>query len=464
MFNNSFKHCCSYFFIITIILCSTSCNQSTINSKEKVEPIHVRVIWTENPSNHAIISWTTLHANGGPHYVYYDTISHRGNLKAYTYKRKAKVNGQITMVEEDREKGVPPGYYHHSEISNLKAATAYYFVVESSGVISEEYYFITAPDDDRPVSIIWGSDSRAGGEREFSPTFSKLLPDIIENTALHEIKGHEARQRMNEVITQIFEDNKNVIAFTHGADYGLTAQWRHLYWWLEDQQAIVAGDNRLLPLIISRGNHDTEIGFKENFWLGNSIEGRTLDTFYYTSNLSAHASLITLNTEISVTGEQRVWLNKTLSLIRGKKRWVVVHYHRPAYPAVKAFKGQTFTRVRNAFVPLFEKHNVDLVAESDGHVLKRTLPIRNGKHDKSGIVYIGEGGLGVPQRPVTDSTRWYVQSPGYAISSHHVHVINFNKDNLHVQAIGIDGEVIDNFIRQPRAKVSTPPTSPKHVR
>ena len=41
---------------------------------------------------------------------------------------------------------------------------------------------------------------------------------------------------------------------------------------------------------------------------------------------------------------------------------------------------------------LFEKYNVDLALESDGHCIKRTVPIRNGKQD-NWVVYVGEGGL-----------------------------------------------------------------------
>ncbi|TXK46757.1 metallophosphoesterase family protein [Pontibacter qinzhouensis] len=421
-------------------------------TEQATEPIHVRVLWTENPANHAIVSWTTLHKLGDAHLVYYDTISHKGDLPAYAHKVAPIRNGKISIVDEDIEKGMPQGFFHHSELNNLEPAKAYYFVVQSNGKQTEEFYFRTAPDDNRPFGIIWGSDSRAGGERTLPDIVTNALPDAIEDIVLPDYTPHQARQSMNEVIAQLVEDNDEIIAFAHGADYSLTSEWRHMYWWFEDHEEIITKDNRLLPLIISQGNHEVEAGFKENFYLDKSEEGRNLDTFYYNTDLSPEVSLITLNTEISVAGDQHEWLEAALATNRKEKKWVMVQYHRPAYPAVKSFMRQTFVRVRKSFVPLFEKYNVDLVAESDGHVLKRTLPIRNNKPDTSGIVYIGEGGLGVPQRPVYDSARWYVQAPGFVQSAHHVHVIRFSKDSLHVQAIGIDGEVLDDFVREPRAK------------
>jgi hypothetical protein len=36
------------------------------------------------------------------------------------------------------------------------------------------------------------------------------------------------------------------------------------------------------------------------------------------------------------------------------------------------------------------------VIESDGHVINRTVPIRNEKKDSTGVVSVGEGDLGVP--------------------------------------------------------------------
>jgi hypothetical protein len=102
-----------------------------------------------------------------------------------------------------------------------------------------------------------------------------------------------------------------------------------------------------------------------------------------------------------------------------------------------------------SWVPLFEEYNVDLVCESDGHVIKRTVPIRDGKHDPSGVVYIGEGGLGVPQRtPKTD--RWYLQPPGMADAGHHVFVLTIDGATLTGRCVGLDGKQFDTFVLQAR--------------
>ncbi len=60
-------------------------------------------------------------------------------------------------------------------------------------------------------------------------------------------------------------------------------------------------------------------------------------------------------------------------------RWVLVNYHKPAFPAVKDPEDYRFARVHEYWVPLFDQYRPDLVIESDGHCLKRTLSILNGQ-------------------------------------------------------------------------------------
>ncbi|CAN5379063.1 metallophosphoesterase family protein [soil metagenome] len=422
---------------LSVLLLFCGCQQTekktTYPDGFDAAPRHVRVIWTEQPSHHAIISWSTLFEKGNENVVYYDTVPRLGRTNQYAFQMKAKRNGEITMLDMDFTEGVPPGYFHHSEINDLLPLTKYFFVVETDGQISDEYYFITAPKEDRTLAVLWGGDSRLGG---INPVYAGNTP-------------HIGRQNMNRVIAGLIDRQEDIFAFLHGADYAKTAEWRHLFWWFEDHQLVKGKDNRLLPLVISRGNHDEAIGFLENFWLGNLSDKNSFN-YYFHTRFTPEVSIITLNTEISVRGDQRGWLEKELAATRPEKRWLVVHYHRPAYPVAQSFNHDTAPRLREAWVPLFEKYNIDLAAESDGHILKRTLPIRNNKPDETGIVYVGEGGLGVPQRVVDDTTRWYIQPPGFAASADNVFMFTFRQDSLLVTAYGADGNVLDEYGRIPR--------------
>ncbi|MGY6558935.1 MAG: purple acid phosphatase family protein [Nitritalea sp.] len=398
----------------------------------QLEIRHARVIWVERPATEAIISWTTLHAQGKESRVLLDT---RPGITAerFALAQRTVRQGAITMTAEDREfTDLPQGFYHHAELKSLQPDTRYYFRIQVDGQLSEEYYFLTASQTDKPVAFMWGGDSRMGGDK---PRYAGLRP-------------HVDRQAMNRRIRTLMEDNPEILAFVHGADYGSTANWMHLYWWFEDQELCKGRDGRILPLVLSRGNHDMQVGFEENFYIGRPRSGSG-EGYYFGTQFSAQFHLLTMNTEISVAGDQYDWLEEALARERLRHRWLVVNYHRPAYPVHKDVNAAPFKRVRDNWVPLFERYTIDLALESDGHTLKRTLPIRNNRPDESGIVYIGEGGLGVPQR-VPDTSRWFIQEPGFATSAHNVHVLRATGEKLHITAFGMEGDTLDHYSRVPR--------------
>jgi hypothetical protein len=82
-------------------------------------------------------------------------------------------------------------------------------------------------------------------------------------------------------------------------------------------------------------------------------------------------------------------------------------------------------------------------------VIKRTVPIRNDKKVEGGIVYVGEGGLGVPQRrPKSD--RWYLQKPGMSGVGHHVMRVTFGKTKMDYEVLLLDRKLADKWQFLPR--------------
>ncbi len=207
---------------------------------------------------------------------------------------------------------------------------------------------------------------------------------------------------------------------------------------MSDYELTVAEDGRMLPIIPTRGNHDRGPIFNSVFGLPDD------DSNYFAINLGAQVRLITLNTEISTAGDQATWLAEELKQSRPGNRWLLAQYHRPAFPAVKAPSSALYS-----WVPLFERYDLDLACEQDGHTIKRTLPIRGNVEDATGVVYIGEGGLGVAQR-TPKSERWYLQSPGMTDSASHVHILTFSADELTGVCQKLDGGVADKFVLKPR--------------
>ena len=226
-------------------------------------------------------------------------------------------------------------------------------------------------------------------------------------------------------------------------------QWKQ---WLSDYDLTTVGkENRLLPIIPTRGNHDFGIFFNEVFDF--PLEHRN----YYATKLSPTVTLLTLNTETSTAGDQLQWLKAQLTQPAGDQRnWLLCQYHKPAFPAVKVPSGAYAN-----WVPLFEEHGVDLCLEADGHCIKRTPPLRDNRIDPTGIVYLGEGGLGVGQRsPKTN--RWFLQPPAVTGTGHHVQLLTFRGNEMTGRVILEDGSTFDEFRLQPRGlrQASKKPASP----
>ena len=389
----------------------------TLNTS--TEPRHVRVTWMENPTAQAVVSWSTT-LPGATHKLHYDTQSRKGNVRQYAHNIANIHSGEYTQSNDDVAYGVKSLYYHHAFLNGLKPNTTYYFVVVSDKSVSREFHFVTAPDDDRPIRVLFGGDSRIGGRDPYL---------------------HEDRRNMNLRMAALAEAHADVIAFCHGGDYYQRAELRYMEPWMTDHELAMPKSGRIIPIIPARGNHDRAIGFEEMFYWPD----RKHD-YYFETRLSKDVALITLNTEISLAGDQRAWLDKALEEARPNHRWLFVQYHKPAYSSVRGWTDGEDRR--HYWVPLFERYHVDLVCESHDHALKRTLPIRQGGPHTHGIPYIGDGGLGVPQRK-PDASRWYLQAPGITNSVHHVHLLEFEKDSLRGRAFGMEGELLDDFTLKP---------------
>lgn len=380
--------------------------------------MHHRVLFIDSPSTKASIAWTTSDELFESHGVHWDTQPRGGDPAKYQNKTHEVRSHPYTHVDDDRDNQIPKNIGHSVLLENLKPATTYYFVVTSGKHVSREFHFVTAPGDGRPLKLLFGGDSRRGPK----------WPEV-----------HEDRRKVNRMIAGLVEKNPEVVAFVHGGDYCAKAEWTFMTDWLSDWELSTTPSGRILPIIPARGNHDRQAVFEEMFyWPGRKNE------FYFVTELSPKVALITLNSETSHAGDQRDWLEETLKRYRsGERRWILASYHVPAWGSVKEFAQGASQRQH--WVPLFEQYQVDLVLESDHHSLKRTVPIFQEKPDpEKGIVYIGDGGLGVPQRD-PDPSRWYLQAPGMTSASHHVHLLTINDKKITGEAIGLDGKILDRF-------------------
>ena len=181
-------------------------------------------------------------------------------------------------------------------------------------------------------------------------------------------------------------------------------------------------------------------------------------TNYYATDIGG-VRVYTLNTESAIGGNQTTWLQQDLNA-HSDAPWTFVQFHRPIRPHTSG-KPEGTEQYRN-WAQLFYDQGVDLVIDSDSHLIKSTWPIRPStgsgsdegfaRDDVNGTVYIGEGGWGAPLRRADDLKTWTRD----AASFNHFHWIFVERDRVQVRAINTSNAAEVGSVSE--ADPFTPPT------
>ena len=220
------------------------------------------------------------------------------------------------------------------------------------------------------------------------------------------------------------------------------------------QETMVAPDGRLIPLVAAIGNHEVpDGGFGKTpddvpyFYDIFAFPGRQ---GYNTLDLGKYLSLVLLDTDHShpLEGEQSDWLDQTLADRQDVTHLLCV-YHVPAWPSARSPMNAKNRAVRKAWVPIFEKHNVDICFEHHDHAFKRTHPIRDNEIDPHGVVYLGDGGYSVnetrrPKAPGQwwNGGRWYLANSGQV---NFFWFVTLDGDGRKFEAVDPVGHVFDTY-------------------
>ena len=274
-------------------------------------------------------------------------------------------------------------------LENLEPDTAYYFVICDSEGVSRRLWFRTAPADPQPFTFIAGGDSRT---------------------------NHEPRRQGNKLVAKL-----RPLFVLFGGDYsdwGSPEQWAA---WFEDWQLTISEDGRIYPVIATHGNHENA-----DMQMMSKLFDTPHPDQYYSLGIGGDMMRIwMLNSELEYKdpgkiAEQNAWIESDLPKYPDV-RWKIASYHRPMR-AHTAKKKEGVNRIA-WWAELFHTQGVDLVIESDTHMVKRTYPIRPSneegsyegfiRDDETGTVFIGEGSWGAPKRPTNDDKPWTMASASF---------------------------------------------------
>lgn len=272
--------------------------------------------------------------------------------------------------------------------------------------------------------------------------------------------------------SQAMMEKTNRVAMRHAPDFIVwggdlayaNSDPRHVDRWHEFFTAIkntlIDADGRVVPIVVAIGNHEVfwrprytgdEAHLPDLWGYANHDAAFFYDLFAFPPrpgigalDFGKYLSLIILNTDhgMAIPGEQTRWLRNALRARRGQAHVIPV-YHVPAYPSVRDFDGWASPEVREHWAPLFERHGVRVAFEHHDHAYKRTHPIRNGRVDERGIVYLGDGAWGVETRQAHDPAEtWYLAR---AASVRHFILMTLQGTHQHFLVLDEDGNMLDSY-------------------
>ncbi len=330
-----------------------------------------RCMWRQDPATSMVIGWNQI--SGKTPILFYDVVDHGEDVASYSFsQRPDKVIYSKGMNN------------HFVRLKYLLPNTTYYFIIKDSEGHSMRMSFKTAPDNPyERLSIIAGGDSR---------------------------NFREARQNANKLVAKL---RPHCVMFGGDMTGGdRTSQWKL---WFEDWQLTIGPDGHMIPIITTRGNHESS-----NKTLVDLFDVPSEKVYYALSLGGNLLRIYTLNSLIASGGNQKIWLEGDLQA-HENFIWKTAQYHFAIRPHTSR-KAERNTQAYN-WGSLFYKYHMNLVVESDAHVVKWTYPIRPSKErgsdegfirdDQRGTVYIGEGCWGAPLRPNNDNKKWTRNSASF---------------------------------------------------
>lgn len=394
-----------------------------------LEPVGLYLTWQQDPTTTMTIDWHSIGGDGSAILEY-------------------RVAGSNTW--QSIQAGVLPFPHsrrtiHRVELTDLEPATTYRFRV---GQGSRVYSFRTMPSDaSQPIRFAAGGDTRHD-QLWMEETNRQVLaydPDFI-----------------------VFGGD---LAYADGRDDRVD-RWHE--WFDAYKGTLITAEGRVVPVLVAIGNHEVQGGYYDRDdherraghppYTGDDASRARIAPFFYSLfatpgqpgykviDFGDYMSIVLLDTDHSnpIDGAQARWLETVL-----EERKHVPHvfplYHVPAFPSVRTYEGTVSARVREHWVPLFERSSARVVFENHDHAYKRTHPIRNGRISPDGIVYMGDGCWGVEARDVgrdqADETAWYIHR---AHSTRHFILVTIHGPHQHYLTVNNFGTVIDEYPETPR--------------
>jgi len=363
-----------------------------------VMPDRIVLTWTGDPATSQAVTWRTdttvkdavaqiARANPGPDFKGADVPASTSELANRLWNAS----------------------YHSAVFEHLKPDTAYDYRVGDGTHWSEWIRFRTASDKPAPFSFVYFGDVQYG-----------------------------MRSQWSRVIREAFKTAPSAKFMAFGGDI-VTDGSNDALW----GEVFVAGSwiFGMVPVLPTAGNHEYRKDggssshitshWRAQFALPTNGPKDLEEYAYYTDIQGLRMVCVASNEK---TEEQTAWLKKVLA--DNPNKWTIITFHHPIFSPAK---GRDQAKLREAWMPIFEKYKVDLVLNGHDHTYGRT----------------GIEGATVYLTSVSGAKMYELNKQAWMHSSAEntqlFQIVSIDGDRLSVQTRTATGELYDAFdlIKQP---------------
>ncbi|MEI6567179.1 MAG: metallophosphoesterase family protein [Verrucomicrobiota bacterium] len=392
--------------IICILHILGVCTATGADRSDLYDPPALYLTWQGDPAHTMTVCWQTV--GDTPPAVYYRPLKSPGKWLQMEGVNKPFKCTRLTD--------------HITELKGLSPSTDYEFCFRPG---DRQFKFRTAPADlSEPVRFISGGD------------------------VYHERKWMDAMNAMAAKFDPLFVVIGGDLAYSGDKDKPEKIErWGDYFdsW----KNKAVTPDGRLVPLLVSIGNHEVSGSWHQvpekapSFYTLFPMPG---SQGYNSLDFGRYLTILLLDSSHThpVEGAQTDWLRHTLASRRDVLNIFPV-YHIPAYPSIRSDEtgdnADITKSIRTNWCPLFDKYGVKIAFENHDHAYKRTHPIQGNKLNPDGVTYLGDGAWGVNLRtPDPKKPRWYVAQSS---PTRHFYLVTLHPKMRHIVAINEDQQVFD---------------------
>lgn len=432
---------------------------------EPFDPSGILLTWQRDPSTTMTVDW---HSIDGTSFDLVEKKSPGHQLPVI----EPVVTGVREPVLEYRKQGDP--VWSQARGRNQP----FPFVEDRAGSLHRDGYSHSFPPSGRTIHRVelTALSPDSNYELRFDPAGVVYRFRTLPRTLTREVRFASG----GDIGSGTWTETMNRVAASHDPDFvlwggdlaycdGAQARLGRWYEFFDSlKKSLVAADRRLIPVLVTTGNHEVAGGYVEAVVKAakkpyaredDDLRARVAPYFfgffatpgqpgYGVVDFGDYLSIVLLDSGHlnPIGGLQAEWLDRTLAQ-RARVPFVFPSYHVPAFPTFRPLTDKQSAGVREHWVPLFEKHRLPVVFENHDHNFKRTHPIRDGMIDPLGVTYLGDGAWGVFVVGVAKDERWF-QAKTMPIN--HFYLVKLKGRDATFEAINLRNQVIDRHAAKAR--------------